>query len=190
MFQEVRKSDNLVKRAIYFPLNFPLNCRFRGFTWFNEPEVIQKPECISAAAVSHRNDDASDTWSGGEGQCAPPDPDGRILRCVATLLHPSAASAACDTQRGGIPRLHGSHCCSPSSPAEKNPTWTWWAAQEDEARTWGACWGGTGFWSPRCCPCCSVGASSSPLAFSSDANLWRSSPLLCFRLAPIRLLWV
>lgn len=27
--------------------------------------------------------------------------DGRILRCVATLLHPSAASAACDTERGG-----------------------------------------------------------------------------------------
>lgn len=25
MFQEVRKSDNLVRQAIYFPLNCPLN---------------------------------------------------------------------------------------------------------------------------------------------------------------------
>lgn len=53
----------------------------------------------------------------GEGSA---DPDGRILRCVATLLHPSAASAACDTELGGIPRLHGSHCCHPSSPGEQS----------------------------------------------------------------------
>lgn len=151
-----------------FPLKFPLNwdpkrhgCE--GWTKRIYP-VMWKEELII-----HLNEDTSYTWGGGR-VTAPPSSVSIIWRlhplrvscsCICCMCC-IRASAACDTHRRGILRLLGSHCSCSSSPSS---SWMWWAVQEDEARTWKACWRGTGFWPPPCPQCCSVRVGSRLFAF-------------------------